>query len=261
MTLRARRLTCAYGELVALRDVSVDARPGRITAVLGPNAAGKSTLLGAAIGAVRPRAGMVEVNGRPVHELRPRSLAACLAYVPQRSAVAAAFRVEEVVRLGRYALPPDERRVQGAISRLGLEDIADRPYHELSVGQQQRVTLARAVAQLGPEGHLILDEPMSAMDFAHVTDVVSLLGELARAGATIVIAMHDLPLAAAMADDVWLLRDGELVAAGAVAATLTPARLESVFNVRFSAIDAGGGRRILAPEPWMRGGGEEPPRG
>jgi iron complex transport system ATP-binding protein len=250
VSLRVVQLTCRFGPLVALREVSAEAAAGRITAVLGPNAAGKSTLLNALIGFLRPAAGAVELDGRPVHRWRPRELAGRIAFVPQRSVVAASFLVQDVVRLGRYALRPDPGRVADALERLQLTEVATRPYPQLSVGQQQRVTLARALAQLEPDGHLVLDEPMSAMDLAHVRDAVGLLRELADGGATVIIAMHDLPLAAAIADDVWLLRSGELVAAGPAVRIMTEARLEAIFSVPFARIDADG-RSLLAPEAWL----------
>ena len=111
--------------------------------------------------------------------------------MPQRSTVSAAFTVREVVELGRFALPPSRRRVDQALADLDLQEGADRPYPALSVGQQQRVTLARAVAQLASDGHLVLDEPTSAMDLRHVRDTMKLLRRLADGGATVLVALHD----------------------------------------------------------------------
>jgi iron complex transport system ATP-binding protein len=157
--------------------------------------------------------------------------------------------------------------------RMELADIADRPYAALSVGQQQRVTMARALAQLAlgkvpstevrvPSGddsgpgtrcpvlgastadsrqptaasYLILDEPVSGMDLRHVQDVMSLLRQLAACGTTILVAMHDLSLAASVADDAWLLDDGRLVVAGSVEEVLDAERLSAVFEVEFEWI-------------------------
>lgn len=238
MTLAVRQLGHRYDEIEALRDISVTAAPSRITAVIGPNAAGKSTLLKCIIGAIMPTNGSVVIDGKPVHRMHPYWLARKIAYVPQRSTVSAAFTVRQVVELGRYALPASRARIETALSRLELTDLADRPYTALSVGQQQRVTLARALAQLEPQGHLVLDEPMSAMDLRHVRDGCDLLRELADQGGTVLIAMHDLSLAASFADDVWLLHDGRLSAAGNVCDVMDIEQLRDVFEVDFRWIQS-----------------------
>lgn len=295
VTVVVKQLGHSFGDVVALRDINVEvgggARaegpeisaagegiPGRggITAVLGPNASGKSTLLRCVIGAVRPSAGAVLIDGRPAHRIHPYHLAQRIAYVPQRSVVSASFTVREVVELGRYALPADHEAVDAAIARLDLTELVDRQYAALSVGQQQRVTLARAVAQLGGgmaeksknqkiekstsqqtakssiaapspshRGILVLDEPMSAMDLRYVRDCSALLRELADSGVTVLIAMHDLSLACRLADEAWLLCDGRLVAHGAVGDVLEIERLREVFDVEFEWAKDSRGERVL----------------
>lgn len=239
-TLAVNSLSHQYGNVIALRDVTAQAVPGRITALLGPNAAGKSTLLRCIIGALKPTSGCAVVDGKPTHTLSPYQLAQRVAYVPQRSTVAAAFSVREVVELGRYVLPRNRHRIEAAMDQMELSELSERPYAELSVGQQQRVTLARALAQLPDTttpgirpGHLILDEPMSAMDLRHVQAVVSLLRDLAQRQVTVLIAMHDLTLAAAIADDVWLLDEGRMVS-GPACDILTIDRLREVYCVEFA---------------------------
>lgn len=250
MTLAIDHLSFAYGRLIALRDVTVGADAGSIIAVLGPNASGKSTLLRCIIGALRPQSGQVLLDGRPTHRLRPNALAERIAYVPQRSIVSAAFTVRQVVELGRFALPPDAQRVSDSLTALDLADVADRPYRELSVGQQQRVTLARALAQLSPRGLLVLDEPTSAMDLAHAGQAFRLLADAARAGTTVVMAMHDLSMAAIVAQHSWLLNGGRLVASGATCEVLEPRRLQQVFGVEFTWMkDEHGQPRLLAKPP------------
>lgn len=231
--------------LPAIKGVNAVAAPGRITAVLGPNAAGKSTLLRCIIGALTPSGGVVLIDGEPAHRLKTKQLAGRLAYVPQRPQVAASFTVREVVELGRYALPASRRRVDETLRRLELESIADRPFPSLSVGQQQRVTLGRAVAQLGPKGHLVLDEPTSAMDLRHAARSFRLLRELAGKDVTVVIAMHDLKVAAGLCDECWLLDAGRLVAAGPTAEVMQIDRLKAIFGVSFEWVERGGGAPIL----------------
>jgi iron complex transport system ATP-binding protein len=250
-TLTVEHVSVRYGAIRALADVSVTARAGRVIALLGPNAAGKSTLLRTSIGAQKASAGRALLHGADVCGLRARDRAARIAYVPQRSHVAAAFTVQQVISLGRYALAPDPDRIVDALERLELGSLADRPYASLSVGQQQRVTLARAIAQLAPEGLLVLDEPLSGMDPAHVRRAMSILLDLAAGGATVIIAMHDITLAAGVADEAWVLRDGRVHAAGDVEDVLTPERLEAVFDAPFDwhACD---GRRVPLPRPPRR---------
>ncbi len=246
MTLHVRNLSHRYPHSGwVLREISARAQGGRVTAIIGPNAAGKSTLLRCAIGAIRPKRGSVQIGGSSAHRMSPARLAQTVAYVPQRSHVAADFTVRQIVELGRFALTPDDAKIENALRRLELEDLAARRYHELSVGQQQRVTLARAVAQLAPDGHLIADEPTSAMDLRHVHDTMTLLRELADGGATVLVAMHDLTIAAASADDIWLLDGGRLRAAGPVSEVMQVAKLEHTFNVMFERVSLSNGRTVL----------------
>jgi iron complex transport system ATP-binding protein len=228
------RLSFAYGRLTALDEVCAAAAPGRMTAIIGPNAAGKTTLLRCMIGALVPQRGAVLIDGAAAHRLHPRRLAERIAYLSQRPVLAAAFRVREVVQLGRFALPPDPHRVDDALHRMDLADLADRPYPQLSVGQQQRVMMARALAQLGCDGHLLMDEPLSGLDQRHTRECISIWRDLAARGATVVLTLHDIALAAAVADDVWLMVDRKLLAAGPSRAVMSVDRLRSAFGVDFA---------------------------
>ena len=245
MKLRIDKLSHRYGSLQTLRDISVQAEPGKITAVIGPNAAGKSTLLKCVIGSERSSTGKVLIEETPVAHLSPRELARRVAYVPQRSTVAAAFTVRDVVELGRYALPRNTTRVDEVLEKLDLLELAQRPYPALSVGQQQRVTLARALSQVADDGIMVLDEPTSAMDLHHIQQCLKVLRQLADQGVTILLVMHDISLAAQVADAVWLLENGHLVAEGSIETVLQPDRLRSIFQVPFEWIKEGSDRRRL----------------
>ncbi|MCH7571971.1 MAG: ABC transporter ATP-binding protein [Planctomycetes bacterium] len=248
MSLVIDQLSFSYGRVEALQGVTVQANSGKLTAILGPNASGKSTLLRCVIGSLKPLRGVVLIDGKPVHAMKARDLARRVAYVPQRSTVSASFTVREVVELGRYRLPRRASRVDEAIERLELVEVAGREYSALSVGQQQRVMLARALAQIEPDGLLILDEPTSAMDLRHEHDAMNILQELAAAGATVLLVMHDVTLAGTVADDVWLLDRGKLVVSSQAADVLTVERLEEVFGVKFESIRTEGGRIVILPE-------------
>lgn len=250
MTISVEHLRFSYSRMVVLNDMTAEARPGRITAIIGPNAAGKSTLLRCMIGALKPDSGCVLIDQLRAHEIKAKEIARRIAYVPQRSIVSGAFTVSQVVELGRFALTPSSIRVRQAIEKLDLVDIAERPHGQLSVGQQQRVMLARAMVQLEPNGHLILDEPTSAMDWRHISSCVSLFVDLANAGATIVVAMHDLSLAASLAHDIWIVDAGRIVYAGETAIVMEPRRLQSVFGVAFQWLRGTDGQsRLVAQTP------------
>ncbi len=254
MALVIDNLAFAYGRIAALREVTVRAERGRVIAVLGPNASGKSTLLRCMVGALKPNVGSVHLDDVNVHRLRPSALARRIAYVPQRSIVSAAFTVRQVVELGRYALTAGPRQVNQAIAALDLDAVEHRPYRALSVGQQQRVTLARARAQLGgneSQGALVLDEPTAAMDLQHAAQAFHMLRELAATGCTVIVALHDLAMASVVSQDAWLLRDGRLVAAGPTCEVLEVSRLQGVFGVGFSWLNDRDGRpRLLADSPF-----------
>ena len=235
MTLVARGLHHRFAGVTALAGVSVEAQSGRTTVVIGPNAAGKSTLLRCLAGVLSPTQGDVVLNGVALRSLSPAARAAQVAFVPQRPRVAASFSVAEVVALGRFALPPRPDRVQQAIERWDLGGVADRPFPELSAGQQHRVALARATAQAEPGGCLILDEPTASMDLAHVRSTIDHLRRAVAAFSTIVVSLHDLAVAAVLADDVWVLDRGRLVGAGPVSEMLRPEILQPVFGVAFAS--------------------------
>ena len=246
MRLVIQNLTIRFSNLTAVDNVSAVPKEGGVTAIVGRNASGKSTLLRACFGAIRPTRGVVMVDGRlPIHRMSPRRLAREIAFVAQRPRVAADFDVRSVVELGRYALLPDAKRIDDVMERLELLKHAERPFAHLSVGQQQRVMLARALAQLPERGLLLLDEPTSAMDLHWVHLCHAVLQERAERGATVLIAMHDLSAAASLADEAWLLERGELIEAGDVEEVLDPQRLESLYGLPFEWIETSSGKRVL----------------
>ncbi len=213
--------------------VTAEVRAGHVCAVLGPNASGKTTLLQLALGARRPTAGAVRLDGVDVARLPARERAARIAYVPQRSATGFAFTVREVVAMGRHTVGDSARAVDDALHVCELAELAGRPYNELSIGQQQRVLVARAYAQSRGGGRvMLLDEPVSAMDLAHAHRTLRLLGVLAAdEGLAIVVVLQDLNLASRYADTVWLVKDGRLAACGPRDEVLREELLEPVYGV------------------------------
>ncbi|MFI4898603.1 MAG: ATP-binding cassette domain-containing protein [Phycisphaerales bacterium JB059] len=245
MPLIAQDLTFAYRRpRSVLRGVSLEVLPGQVTSVVGPNGSGKSTLARLLIGRLSPNAGRVLLDGRPVHRVPSRARARRIAFVPQRAALAFAYSVEQVVRFGLIAQgrPPRDALVRRAMERADIAHRAREPFAQLSAGQQQRVTLARAMAQLSgnaPAGEraLIADEPTASMDPRHALTCMELLRDLAADGVGVVLVIHDLSLALRISDRVLLLdASGRPAAAGPASEVLTPAVLRPVFGVRFARV-------------------------
>lgn len=231
------------GGRAVLRGVSVLLRAGDVLALTGPNGAGKSTLLRVASGEQAPSAGMVEVSGHPLRRMHPAHWSRRRAVLPQRSGLAFPFTVREVVDLGRSphlasARPADHvRAVAWAMRAAGVEAIADRRYPQLSGGEQQRVQLARILAQLDP-GHdvreprwLFLDEPVAGLDPAYQHGLLSLARRVARRGIGVLVVLHDLNLAAQYADRIAVLQNGELRAEGTPGDVLTRELVAEAFDL------------------------------
>jgi iron complex transport system ATP-binding protein len=245
--VEARRLTHAYDGRVVLEEVDLQVQPGEMVAVVGPNGAGKSTLLRVLLGFLAPRAGEARLLGEPVHALSRREVARRAAFVPQNHEARFAFRVEEVVAMGRTpwlgrfrpASEEDHRIVERAMDDADVRAMAARPFTELSGGERQRVMLARAFAQQTPL--LLLDEPNANLDLRHSLDVLDRVRDRVRSGGTVIAALHDLTLAARYCDRMVMLHRGCLVADGAPDAVLTRERMREVFEVEAElSRDAGG---------------------
>lgn len=218
--LEVRGLTVAYRDRVVLEGVDLTVRPGELVGLIGPNAAGKSTLLRAVAGTV-PYSGEVFVCGRNQRRLARRELARLVAVVPQTPSLPPLFTVAEVVMLGRtpylnwlgWERAEDWAAVARALELTGLTELAGRPVGQLSGGERQRVVIARALAQ--EPRILLLDEPLNNLDLAQQVNVIRLVRRLAREqGLAVVLTAHDLTLVAQAADRVVLLNRGRVVAEG-----------------------------------------------
>ncbi len=231
-------LTVNYGKRRVLKGVSMEVQAGEVLALIGPNGSGKSTLVRAASGVVPIQAGSVTVGGRALSQLSTMERARYLAVVPQARSMPPAFSVYESILLGRTpylgwlgrATEKDHERVRYAIEHTQMQSLAERLVGELSGGEQQRVLLARALAQDTPV--LLLDEPTTHLDLQHREALIHLVRELAKGrNLAVLVVLHDLNMASLYADRVSLLVDGEIQAAGLPAEVLTEARLSQVYNV------------------------------
>lgn len=265
--LRAHAISVVRGERTLLRDVSCGLAPSRLTVLLGPNGAGKSTLLRLFAGEFAPTSGEIRFDDRPLCDWPACDLACRRAVLPQESSLQFPFRVNEVVLLGRsphvrgVETPRDHAIVREALDRVDLAEKHDRVFPTLSGGEKQRVHLARALAQVwddacGGGRAVLLDEPTSNLDLAHQHATLRQARRLAEEGAAVLAVLHDLNLAMTYADDVWVLRRGELVASGPVVATLTPALIRDVFAVEARVLDCPGLARphlVVMPAPPAKG--------
>ncbi len=219
--LTIRSLHVELGRAPVLKGISVTAKAGHATAVIGPNGSGKTTLLRAISGDVN-YSGQILLDGEDIAALKPWELAARRAVLPQAATLAFPFTVAEVVRLGLTSGPHAARTdlIARALAEVEMDPFAGRLYQELSGGQQARVQLARIRVQIwepvaaGRARWLFLDEPVASLDIAHQIGVMRLLRRFADAGGGVVMVLHDLNLAAMAADTVWLIHDGQMLQAG-----------------------------------------------
>jgi iron complex transport system ATP-binding protein len=236
--IEARGLRVSLKGREVLRGVDFVAEPGEFTAVVGPNGAGKSTLLRVLAGLIAAHGGMASVGGRDIARWPPKTLARALAYLPQERIVHWDLSARAVVALGRLphrALAAgesaaDAAAIQRALSAMDAGHLADRPVLEMSGGERARILLARALAQ-EPQA-LLADEPTAGLDPAHQLVLFRHLAALAEAGRTVVVALHDLSLAARFCHSVTLMQAGRIAAVGAPRDVLTAPNLAAVYNIK-----------------------------
>ncbi len=241
--LRIENLSVAYGSRRVLEDVSLEVNSGEVLALIGPNGAGKSTLVRAVSGIVPVQSGMVRTNGDDLLSLPPMQRARFLAVVPQVVSLPPAFTVWETVLMGRtpylnflgQVSAKDEEAAHRALQKVDALDLSDRRVGELSGGEQQRVLLARALTQSTPI--LLLDEPTTNLDLHYQESFMEIVRTLAHAdGLAVLIALHDLNLAARYADRAALLVAGEIKAIGTPRQVLTPRLISEAYHLPVQVI-------------------------
>ncbi|GIE98659.1 ABC transporter ATP-binding protein [Paractinoplanes rishiriensis] len=236
--LRAEQLRLAYPGRRVVDGLDLDLPTGRITAIVGANACGKSTLLRALARLMAPEAGCVRLDGAAIHTLPTRQVARQVGILPQSPVTPAGLTVVDLVSRGRAPhqswwqqwSSADEAAVTAALAATGMTGLANRPVDELSGGQRQRAWIAMAVAQATPV--LLLDEPTTFLDLSHQIDVLDLLVDLNRRdGRTIVMVLHDLNQAGRYADHLVAMKAGRIVAQGDPATVITPEVVADVFDI------------------------------
>jgi iron complex transport system ATP-binding protein len=254
-SLTAEDLSLAYGERTVIEGLDLVVPAGRITAIVGANACGKSTLLRSMSRLLTPRAGHVLLDGREVHRMPAKELARTLGLLPQSPIAPEGITVADLVGRGRHPHQgvfsrwsrEDDAAVAAALEATQTVELADRAVDELSGGQRQRVWIAMALAQ--QTDLLLLDEPTTFLDVAHQVEVLDLLTDLNRTrGTTIVMVLHDLNLAARYADHLVALAAGEVHAAGTPAEVLTEDCVRAVFGLDSTVIvDPTSGAPLMLP--------------
>ncbi|MCI0520240.1 MAG: ABC transporter ATP-binding protein [Chloroflexi bacterium] len=241
--LTLHSLSASYHNRLILDQLHLSISPGEALAVVGPNGAGKTTLVRAASGVMPPQRGRVLVDGEDLYRMNPMQRARYVAVAPQAKELPGMYTVYQTALLGRtphlswlgHASGEDHRLTRQALEQTELADLAERYVGELSGGEQQRVLLARALAQDTPI--LLLDEPTAHLDLHHRSHLLNLVrGQCKAKNLAVLMVLHDLNLASLYADQIVLLDGGKIAASGAPAEALTAATLSRVYGVPVQVI-------------------------
>jgi len=260
-SLHFDNVSVSYGSHRALAGFSNTVRPGEWLCLIGPNGAGKSSLLRSIAGLVK-HTGDIRVDGSPLQFRSAKRRAQLVAYVPQSPVIPGDMRVREYVVLGRnpyishfgQETRHDWDLVDGVLERLDLVDLGSRHMAELSGGEQQRVVIARAIAQEAPI--LLLDEPTNSLDIGHQQRALELVDLLRREhGLTVVSAMHDLTLAGLYSDRLTLLHQGYVVSSGTASEVLRAETLAEFYGVSASVHLSRDGTVVVVPQRKKGGNG------
>jgi iron complex transport system ATP-binding protein len=244
MRLKVADVSFAYGRREVLRGLDCAFPDEQITAIVGANASGKSTMLRAMARLVKPQAGSVLLDGADIATLPTRDVARRVGFLPQSPVAPEGLTVGDLVsrgryphqRLGRPQSAHDRERIAWALDATGTTDLRDRPLDQLSGGQRQRVWIAMVLAQ--DTGVLLLDEPTTYLDLAHQLEVLDLLAELnERDGRTIVLVLHDLNQACRYAHHLVAMRDGKVYAAGPPREIVDAELVHAVLGLRAQILD------------------------
>lgn len=236
--LETSKLDIAYEERLIVEDLNIQIPQGKITALVGANGSGKSTILKTMARIMSPKAGSVLLDGKSIHKQSTREVAKQLAILPQNPTAPEGLTVTELVSYGRFPYQKgfgsmraeDKRMIEWAIEVTGMTEFHDRPIDQLSGGQRQRAWIAMALAQ--ETDILFLDEPTTFLDMAHQLEVLQLLEHLnATANRTIVMVVHDLNHASRYAQHMIGIKQGKAVAEGSPVEVMTSDVLREVFNI------------------------------
>mgnify|MGYP000038876449 CR=1 FL=1 len=236
MEFQIKQVNFCYDKEMILKGVAGGFREAGLYGIFGPNGSGKTTLLKCCAGILSPQKGSIEFAGNSLHRMNYRERGHLISYVPQEHSLSFPFTVEEVVLMGRTPHlgglnrphRRDEEVAHAAMEEIGIAELSEKPYTQLSGGQRQLVLLARAIAQDTPV--IILDEPTSALDFRNQLLVYEILRKLARKGKMIIACTHDPNHVKWFCDEVLILKNGMVLCQGAVNETLTERCLQELYG-------------------------------
>jgi len=237
LKLTINKLSFNYVGVQVLKDLNLEVDLGEMLCIVGPNGSGKSTLLKCINRILKTAQNTVLIDGQDASKLNLKELSKVMGYVPQSSTSTFPFTVFDVVLMGRKPYihwnlsERDTEIVAEMLDFLGISNLAMRHYNELSGGEQQKVIIARALAQQ-PQ-ILLLDEPTSSLDIKHQLEILCILKSLARTEErSVIVAMHDLNLASRFSDRMLMLKQGQIFAAGTPTCVLTEENIESVYGIK-----------------------------
>ena len=249
MALSAKALSVRLGGRAVVDGVELSFNPGEVVAIVGPNGAGKSTLLACLAGLRRADQGQVRLKGQCMTALSDRERARSIGYLPQTPEIAWGLDVHTYVGLGRIAHRAafgqdagDAAAVDRALARTDMTSFARRDVTSLSGGERARALIARALA--GEPDWLLADEPLTGLDPGHQLDAADLLRQIAKAGAGVLVTLHDLDFAARVSDRVVVMAAGRILADGPAEVALNSRILAEAYAIQACWVE-GGSRPLL----------------
>ncbi|MDD3344634.1 MAG: ABC transporter ATP-binding protein [Sulfurospirillaceae bacterium] len=257
--IEVQNLSFEYTQKKILESIYLSIKPGGIVALLGPNGTGKSTLLKLMLGILNPSSGTILLHQHELSTYTQQQLATHMAYVPQSSMQPFAFSVFEIVLMGRisqqtlfstYTLK-DKQIVLDVLETIGILHLKDRAYNQLSGGEKQLVLIARALAQEAPL--LLMDEPVSGLDYGNQLRLLEHLDVLASKGTTIIMTTHFPDHALLVASDVILIQNGKLFAQGSPRSVITEENLRALYDVNVSVQSSIHGFSMCIPQFHTKG--------
>ena len=251
--MKVSELNFSYGKRAILKDVCLNLERGKFYGILGPNGCGKSTLLKNILQILKPASGIIEINGKRASEYSLKELAALIGFVPQKTALAAALNVNEILLAGRFCRlksafsgydASDHAKVEQMAELLDVKRFLNRSAFELSGGEFGRVLLARALVS-EPE-ILLLDEPTGALDMNYAIEAMKICENLTKTlNLTSVIVLHDLNLASLFCDEILMLKDGAVRYRGSASELFTPQIIKEIYGFEALIVEENGVKFIL----------------